>query len=162
MNRIWFLAVLFGSFLGMSGVAYSADPTELDGAPEGDEVVIYPYIEGEFIWELQNDYTFDSDDPDAELNDTFAYLELAVSFILNETFQINAAIIAEPVQDPGPGQDRFFDDHGIFVEVLEAQINLSDDTNIVAGKIGPGFGTAWDVTPGIYGVDFAEDYELSE
>ncbi|MEM9330618.1 MAG: hypothetical protein AAGA53_04785 [Pseudomonadota bacterium] len=162
MKKLLLGTALTCGLLSNIGLAHGADPTLQDTAPAADEVVTYPYLEGEFIWELQNDYTYDSDDPDAELNDTFAYLELAVSLILNETFQINTAIIAEPVQDPGPGDDRFFDDHGVFVEVLEVQVNFSEDTNVVAGKIGPGFGTAWDITPGIYGVDFAEDYELSE
>lgn len=30
------------------------------------------------------------------------------------------------------------------------------------GKINPAFGLAWDATPGVYGVDFAEDYEITE
>lgn len=133
-----------------------------DVQSENLEFVSYPYVEGEFIWEIQNDSTFDSDDPDAELNDLFAYLELAVSLVVNHNFQINLAAIMEAVQDPGPRDDRFFDDHGLYIGTLNAQFNLSEDTNILLGKYGPGFGTAWDVTPGIYGSSFAEDYELSE
>lgn len=33
---------------------------------------------------------------------------------------------------------------------------------IVAGKFDPAFGFAWDAAPGLYGTDFAEDYELTE
>ncbi|MEM9279997.1 MAG: hypothetical protein AAGA76_15630, partial [Pseudomonadota bacterium] len=108
MKKLMLGTALSCSLMGMTSLTHAADPTLQDTAPAADEVVTYPYIEGEFIWELQNDYTYDSDDRDAELNDTFAYLELAVSLILNPSFQINTAIIAEPVQDPGPGDDRFF------------------------------------------------------
>jgi len=157
-NHIFGVALLCASLTMPATLTLAADITDA----QTSNLQSYPYIEGEFIWELQNDYTFDSDDLDAELNDTFAYLELAASIFIAKEFQINFALVGEPVQDAGPSQDRFFDDHGIFVEVLNGQINFSDNTNLILGKFGPGFGTAWDVTPGIYGVDFAEDYELAE
>ena len=151
------MAALMCSLTVPSGLAVAADP-----AQKPNEIINYPYVDGEFIWELQGDFTTNSDDPDAELNDIFGYLELAASIYLNDKLQVNFALIGEPVRDPEPGEDRFFEDHGLYLEVLNAQVNLSENTNLVVGKFGPGFGTAWDVTPGIYGVDFAEDYELAE
>lgn len=37
-----------------------------------------------------------------------------------------------------------------------------DNFRVFAGKFNPSFGTAWDLAPGVYGVDIAEDYELAE
>jgi hypothetical protein len=153
---------LLCSFLLPSGLVLAADPTRPDQSQEAEKLVSYPYIEEEFTWELENDYTYHSDDSDAELNDLFGYLEFAVTVAVNPYLSFNATLVGEPVLDPDPGEDRVFEDHGLYLEVLNAQINLSEDTNLVVGKFGPGFGTAWDVTPGIYGVDFAEDYELAE
>ncbi len=162
MKKSIFGAALVVGLVSSVGLANAADPTFKDPTVSPDVLVTYPYIDGELIWELQGDFTTDSDDPDAELNDVFGYLEIALALHFNQYFQINAALIGEPVLDPGPREDRFFEDHGLYLEVLNAQINFSDNTNLVAGKFGPGFGTAWDATPGIYGVDFAEDYELAE
>jgi len=129
---------------------------------QATEIVTYPHVEGEFIWEFQNDYTYKSDDPDAELNDTLGYLELAVSVVLDEQVRFNIGLIGESVLDPGPREDRFFGDFGVYIDTLNAQFNFNENTNVVVGKYAPTFGTAWDVTPGIYGADFAEDYELAE
>ena len=61
-----------------------------------------------------------------------------------------------------PGADRFFNGHGAYIDTLNVQLNLTENTSVLGGKFAPSFGTAWDVAPGIYGTDFAEDYELSE
>ena len=156
-------AALLCGLTGPVGFTFAADPsTQVVTEPAADPVVVYPYVEGEFIWELQGDFITSSDDPAAELNDVFGYIELAASLYLSDVLQINTVVVGEPVQDPAAGQNRFFEDHGLYVEAVNVQVNLSEYTSLVAGKFGPGFGTAWDVTPGIYGVDFAEDYELAE
>lgn len=148
--------------LSQIGITHAADPNSQVTYPDVQERFAYPYVEGELVWELQGDFVKKSDDPDAEITDIFGYLELATSIHLAPFFQLNSALIVEPVLDPDPGKDRFFQDHGYYVEVLNGQVNFDDNTNLVLGKFGPSFGTAWDVTPGIYGVDFAEDYELAE
>jgi len=161
-NKTLVVALLCG-LTGPVGLSFAADPsTQIVTKPTADPVVVYPYIEGEFIWELQGDFTTSTDDPAAELNDVFGYIELAASLYLSDVLQINTVVVGEPVQDPAAGQNRFFDDHGLYVEAVNVQVNLSEYTSLMAGKFGPGFGTAWDMTPGIYGVDFAEDYELAE
>ncbi len=162
MKKKILLATLVCSLMASSSLVQAADPKSGKPLSETNELATYPYVEGEFIWEIQGDFTTDSDDPGTELNDIFGYLELAASIYLNKKVQVNFVLIGEPVLDPDPGEDRFFEDHGLYLEALNTQINFSENTNLVAGKFGPGFGTAWDVTPGIYGVDFAEDYELAE
>src|SRR5690606_23231499 len=67
----------------------------------------------------------------------------------------------ESVRDLEAGQDRWFDDLGLYVDTLHARVEHAG-FSALAGKFTPGFGTAWDVTPGIYSTEFVEDYELSE
>ena len=122
----------------------------------------YPKLSGEIIVEIENDFTFDSDDPDAELNDTFTTTEAGLTLQFSEIFSLNTTVLLEPVSDPEPDEDRFFEDHGLFAEELFAQADFGA-FSIVAGKFNPSFGFAWDLAPGVFGVDFAEDgYELTE
>jgi hypothetical protein len=75
-------------------------------------------------------------------------------------FELKSLLVFESVLDPGPGEDRFFSDMGIFAETLYGEVEL-DDFTFRFGKFGQKFGIAWDVAPGIWGGDFA-DYELDE
>ena len=145
-------------FYGASLLALSA----LHPQPAFADDASFPRVEGEVSVEIQNDYTYDSDDPDAELNDTYTTTEPGVSVRLTPELSIEGAFVFEPVQDPGPGDDRFFDDHGLYAENLYLQY-ATDRFSLFAGKINPTFGVAWDLAPGIYGTEFAEDgYELAE
>lgn len=122
-----------------------------------------PTYEGELVLEFQNDYASDSDDSNNVLNDTYGSAELTTSFHFNKFFSINSTLLFENVLEPTrPGKDRFFEGHGLYVEALNVQFNVTKNTSLLAGKYAPAFGTAWDVSPGIYGPDFAEDYELTE
>lgn len=121
----------------------------------------YPRLTGEVVIEVENDFTFDSDDRTAEINDLFNTTEAAVAFELSPLTAFNATLLIEPVRDPGPNDDRVFEDHGLFVEELYLSHDFGSAA-IVAGKFNPAFGFAWDAGPGLYGSDFAEDYELTE
>ncbi|MCP4329592.1 MAG: hypothetical protein GY791_14285 [Alphaproteobacteria bacterium] len=121
----------------------------------------YPYVDFGVLVEIQNDHTYHSDDPGAEINDLFTTIEPVIAIHLLPGLFIEAAGVAEPVFDPAPFEDRYFGDEGLFVEVLS--LNYEGEWfGAVGGKFTPDFGTAWDLAPGIYGVDFAEDYELTE
>ena len=130
-------------------------------APALADEELFPRIEGEIPIEIQNDNTFDSDNPDEELNDLYTTIEPAISIRFTELFSLEAGLVLEPVLDPDPGDDRFFEDEGLYVETLFLQF-ATDDFSIFAGKINPTFGVAWDIAPGLYGTDLAEDYELAE
>lgn len=113
----------------------------------------------EFTVELQSDFTVDSSDPTAEINNTFATIEGGLSFAFSDRTSVNATLLFEQVIDPT--SDSFLEDHGFYAE----EIFLSHDfgpAQVVLGKFNPAFGSAWDLAPGIYGVDFAEDYEIAE
>ena len=148
------LAYLAAALAG-TATAFAAD----EAAAPAEE--IFPYVELELETTLGDDLTFRSDDPGAEINDLFPEAALAVKIGLTPIFSINAGLTLEPVRDPEPFEDRVFRDIGLYVDTLNLQADV-DNLSLVAGKFGPGFGRAWDNTPGIYGTSFAEDYELSE
>jgi hypothetical protein len=119
----------------------------------------YPRIEAVIPVEIEHDYAFDSDVAANELHNTFAVIEPEVSILFSENWSIVAGLVFENVNDPV--DDRFFEDQGLFIEQLFLQYS-GDNFNVIAGKFNPVFGAAWDRAPGIYGVDFAEDYEITE
>ena len=85
----------------------------------------FPYFEIETVIEVQNDFAFDSDDPDLELNDFFTKTEPAIALFLTENLSIQSGLVIEPLFGPGPQDDRFFEDHGLFAEALT--INFDTD-----------------------------------
>lgn len=140
--------------VGLGAALLAAGSAGAEDAPGA-----YPRLSGELSFEVEDDLTFESDDRAAELNDIFATIELGASLKFTEALSLNLSAVFEPVLDPV--DDREFEDHGAFVE----EIYLRYDAGVLAavvGKFNPAFGTAWDLAPGIYGADFAEDYELTE
>lgn len=122
----------------------------------------YPTISGEVVSELQNEYTYNSDDASTdEYNNIFFRTEVAPTVQLNENFFIDGVAVWEDIQDREPNEDNFFDNEGVFIE--EIKINYENGPYAAwAGKFNPGFGIAWDFGRGIWGEDFAEDYEITE
>ncbi|MET4104373.1 hypothetical protein ABIE58_003825 [Roseovarius sp. MBR-78] len=113
----------------------------------------------EFSLELQSDFTVDSSAPGGETNNTFATIEGALSFAFTSQTSINSTLVLEQIT--APTSDSFLEDHGLYAEELYFAHDFGA-AQVVLGKFNPAFGTAWDVAPGIYGVDFAEDYEITE
>lgn len=125
---------------------------------------VYPRFEGELSVELESDHTFRSDTPDSKITDTYPTIELGGGLLFSPNFSVQGTFVLEPVEVPpgaAPGDDLFFDDVGGYVEELYAQF-LFGPVRLFAGKFDAAFGQAWDLTPGIYGTDFAEEYELVE
>lgn len=121
-----------------------------------------PDISGSVAMELQNDFAFSSDDPNEEFNALSTTIEPAIRIGFTRDFSINTGLVLEPVQEPPvKGDDRFFDDQGLYVETLTMDYQ-TDSIHLSAGKMGVNFGRAWDTTPGVFGTDLAEEYELAE
>jgi hypothetical protein len=122
----------------------------------------YPLVKGGVAIEIQNDYNYKSDDPGAEQNELGTQIEPFVSVFFTEAFSLNSGFTFETVTDPGPMEDRVFEDHGLFVEVL----TLSYETErfgLHGGKFGPNFTIGFDAAAGVYGRDMSEDdLELAE
>ncbi|MEO1686472.1 MAG: porin [Pseudomonadota bacterium] len=119
----------------------------------------YPRLVWGLAAEVQNDLTFSSTDPAAELNDLSPTLGAALGLELREGTGLYAGLVLEPVFDPV--DDRVFEDLGLYAEELFLAAEAFG-AGFVAGKFNPAFGLAWDAAPGLYGADFAEDYELTE
>lgn len=139
--------------LGLAGLAAIVMGT---GASAEDG---FPKFTADFSVELESDYTFSSTDPAAELIDTYATIGAGLSLEFETGTSLNASLVFEPVLDPV--DDRFFEDHGLYVEELFLQQEV-EGVVFKLGKFNPLFGAAWDLAPGIYGSGFAEDYELTE
>lgn len=117
--------------------------------------------EGGLDLEFGIDGTFRADDPDAELTDTFGTAELALRLRLSEGVVLNFGATLESALDPRPATDRTFGDIGLYIDTLNIEAGFGPAT-LTAGKFTAGFGTAWDIMPGIWTGDMAEDYELAE
>ncbi|MDA7966339.1 hypothetical protein [Ruegeria sp.] len=113
----------------------------------------------EFSVELETDFTFDADDPGAELTDTFATIEGALGYQFTDRFSIASTLVFEPIEDATG--NRFFEDQGLYAEELFFAYDFGPAA-VAVGKFNPAFGLAWDLAPGVFGVDFAEDYEITE
>ncbi len=122
----------------------------------------YPRLGGTIVIEMHNDWTYRSDDRDAELNDlsTLTEPELVLWFLPGLSLKLHGVL--QPVQSPGARDDRVFEDHGLFVEELLLAYQRGAFF-VFGGKFTPNFGKGWAATPGVYGSDFAEaGYELAE
>lgn len=132
------------------------------GVAQADDTTPIPTITGSVGIELQNDYAFSSDDPTEEFNNLSTTIEPSIKVGFTKEFSINTDLAFEQVQEPPvKGDDRFFDDQGLYVKTLTMDYQ-TDAVHLSAGKMGVNFGRAWDATLGVFGTDLAEEYELAE
>jgi len=97
---------------------------------------------------------------ETEHDHTFVRTEVAPTIAFNEQWSIDGVIVLEPLDKDMHWSHRTVDREGVFAEELKLNY-ASDNFELFAGKFNPGFGTAWDAR-GIWGEDFAEDYEITE
>jgi hypothetical protein len=121
----------------------------------------HPYISGDVSFEMQNDWTYKSDNKDNEINDLYTTIEPTFVMHFMEGLTLTTHAVFEPVRDPEAGKNRVFGDEGLYLQDFFGQYE-TDKFSVMGGKFTPNFGRAWDIAPGIYGTDFTEDYELSE
>ncbi len=145
LHRITHYAIALLLSVGLNYQAFAAD---------------VPTLSGEFVLESQ----FEKEVHDSRNNERdrlFARAELASALQLNEHFYIDSVTVLEPVFDATIGENRFFDDEGVFIE--EIKLNYENGPwGAFIGKFNPAFGIAWDYGRGIWSEDFAEDYEITE
>ena len=126
------------------------------------DTVFKPGITGSVAFEFHNDLVFSSDDATAEFNTLFTKIVPDVTVTLTDQLSINAGLVFQPVQDPVvSGDDRVFDDHGLYIETLKV-VYQTGPLTLSGGKMHVNFASAWDVTPGVFGTDMAEEYEMAE
>jgi len=120
-----------------------------------------PPIEAVLLLEFQHDATFGSDDPALEINEAAPTIEAEITARPAPMLSVHSHVIGELVRDSNPFEDTFFDDVGVYVETLQVEYG-TQSFGVRAGKFSPPFGVGWDLLPGLYGSDFADDYELTE
>lgn len=118
-----------------------------------------PKLSGSLLVEIQNDFAFSSDDEAEEIDTLFATVEPSFTLAFTNELSLNAGLVLEPVLEGGG--DTVFEDEGFFVEVLTLDYEVGP-LHLYGGKMHVNFGQAWDVTPGVFGTDLAEDYEMAE
>lgn len=120
-----------------------------------------PQLSGEIAFELQDDWAYRSEDRSNENNDLYPTIEPSATLHLAPEWSVFAHAVLEPIGDPAQFENRRFEDLGLYMEELFVEYSGAR-LGGRAGKLNPGFGVAWDRAAGIYGTDFAEDYETSE
>ena len=120
---------------------------------------------GGFVWggalemRLKSDQMLNRAGGAPAFNNTFVEIDLGLYANFGQHFSIVGLFKLEQLRS-----EEFtgaFRNQGAYVEQLYGTARF-DPVEIYAGKIHPHFGIAWDATPGLYGTDFAEDYELVE
>jgi hypothetical protein len=137
--------------------ALAAQPDPAEAAKRAP----YRHIRATIRVEVQNDAAYRSGEPDHERNDLDLTIEPTLSARVAPDLSVEAGLVLEPVLDAEPGTSSWLGDEGLFLETLFLEWQR-DRLSLHVGKFNPAFGVAWDVAPGIYGADFAEDYELTE
>ena len=153
---------VFGAANGSASIAFAAALiAQLSAPPVFAEAARTLRIEGAVPIELQADFDYRSDDAGNERDNVFLKLEPEITFHLPAGFSIYAHGVIEQVKAADAGEDRYFRDEALFIEDLYLRYETGP-FSFTGGKLNPGFGRAWDVVPGVYGTDIAEDYEMSE
>lgn len=147
----------FPSFVAVSFLLFPFDALSENDAKK------QPWIDVKVPMELQNDYDYASGIAGNERNNLTVTLEpqATLNVLPVPGLSIFAHADLEQVADAEPGEDRYFDDHGFYIEELLLRYERGPFV-FRGGKTNPGFGIAWDKAPGIYGTDMAEDYEEAE
>ncbi len=130
-------------------------------AEDTDAFATNPAVSGEIILELEGETSLGSDDPDEERDIAAINAEISAELVITENIYIDTTLVLEPVRDPDPGKDSFFDDEGAYVEELTLNVEYGP-WSAFAGKFNPGFDTSWVRERGIWTEDFAEEYEITE
>lgn len=118
---------------------------------EDDRYFLEGVAELETAWSLEDD-----DSGDGAIAAT---IELAGGVELGAGWAIMVGALIEPVIEvEAPGA---FETEGAYLDSL-VLLYANEHLTLYAGKFAPVFGTAWDVTPGVFGTELAEIYELAE
>ena len=154
------LALAVAAACGMAEMANAetaaAGPTSAGSAP-------WPRIVwgGELEVQIQSDTNLGAKDRKAY---NVAFTKTEGNFYLNvgDYLSLHSKVTLDQVRDRF--RTGFFRDEGLFVEELYARVDLAPYAPfaIYGGKFNPRFGRGFDIAPGIYGDEFAQDYELTE
>lgn len=130
-------------------------------AASDDDPAAYPNLHIVLPIELKWSDKFDAYSPSAEVSDLYVEIEPDITIGVNEWLSLNMGLVFEPTEDPGAYEDRTLEDHGLYVETVQAIANFGHVT-INAGKFAAPFSIAYDYVPGFFGDKLNEEIEVSE
>ena len=147
-------AILLFLVSGFNTAAVAAENLEQHDLSAEDESIGFPYVAGGISIEAFSDHTFRADDTDEEISDTFAEINLSLTTLFTDQFYLEMDLAFLPVSEPVPGEDQFFDGHGIVLDTLA--LTYEKDLFWVSAGKGPGnFGIAQSAADGIWAGDIA-------
>lgn len=91
----------------------------------------------------------------------YTKMELGLYASLPYGFTVNFIGKYEPADRDPTGSNMYFSNQSAWIDQLYLNWNRGP-LDVFVGKIHPRFGFAWDIAPGLYGTDVAEQYELTE
>ena len=121
----------------------------------------YPKLHSEFTTDLQSEWGVDAERHGDERGETYAEIEADLEFELARHLTIEGTLLGEPVQEPAPGDDAWFEDQGVFVEELLLTYE-NGPFEAVAGKFSPDYRNSREQERGIWTEDFSTEYEIVE
>ncbi len=121
----------------------------------------FPDFSGEIAIEIQDDWTYDSEDRSKLNNNLYPTIEPSATLQFTPEWSAFGHAVIESIGDPAKFEKRHFEDIGLYVQELFVEYSGAR-LGAKAGKLDAGFGIGWDKAAGLYGTDFAEDYETSE
>jgi hypothetical protein len=155
------LGLAFLTMTSLVPLAHAADavttadpPPSEDKADAADEGVPLIAIGGEA--EVQMDAGFGKRPRNTAI---YATVEPEITVNLSDTFRLFGHFVYEPVQDPIENRLNVLRSEGLYAEELYAGLTVGQ-VKFELGKINPMFGVATDEAPGIYGSDFASNYDF--
>lgn len=154
--------LLSAGLIAMTAISISTSANAADAVTAGDEPAAEdkadegtPLISLESEAELQLDSNLNKPHTTA----IYATVEPEITVNLSDTFRLFGHFVFEPIADPIDGRFNAFHGEGIYAEELYAGLTVGE-VKFALGKIDPVFGIASDVAPGIYGQDFASEYDF--
>jgi hypothetical protein len=148
---------------GIPGTQTTPVPPELrrETPPAPQPVPVAPGLVygGVVTLTLESDQTLNRANDIPPFNNTYSEPEVDWYVNAGDHFSVNGLFKMEQVRSVT--KSDAFEAEGAWAEQLYATLNFNP-VQIYGGKIHPRFGRAWDDTPGVFGTDFAEDYEVVE
>jgi hypothetical protein len=120
-----------------------------------------PKISGEVSIEVQDDWAYKAEDRSKLNNNLYPTIEPWAVVQFTPEWSAFGHVTIEPIGDAKKFENRRFEDIGLYVDELYGEY-AGERLGAKAGKLNAGFGVGWDAAAGLYGTDFAEDYETSE
>ncbi len=134
----------------------AASVVALPQSGRADDVILDLWMR----WRLDDETVLRSDDPEDEVTQVKPRFTTEGNLSYGP-WSLTALVEVRSVVKPPPGENAYFENIGIYAE--ELYIAYTSDTWIAyAGKFDPRFGRAFDTAPGLYGDEFAKDYEIEE